>query len=83
MELASKLGVTRVAKHDKYLGLPIEVSYSKEEAFGYVKEKIEKRARGWREKNIEYCGKGSFDKSGATKYSKLCDELFQVTETLV
>ncbi|KAL6228109.1 hypothetical protein ACLB2K_002063 [Fragaria x ananassa] len=57
VELATKLGVTRVPKHDKYLGLPIEVIYSKEVAFGYVKEKIDKRARGWREKTLSIAGK--------------------------
>ncbi|KAL6210288.1 hypothetical protein ACLB2K_015521 [Fragaria x ananassa] len=57
VELATKLGITRVPKHDKYLGLPTEVSYSKEEAFGYVKEKIDKRARGWREKTLSIAGK--------------------------
>ena len=36
--LADLLGVERVDKHDRYLGLPVEISYSKEEAFGYLVE---------------------------------------------
>ncbi|KAL6205710.1 hypothetical protein ACLB2K_022964 [Fragaria x ananassa] len=56
-QLAAQLGVTRVTKHDKYLGLPIEVSYSKVEAFQYVQEKIEKRSKGWRGKTLSVAGR--------------------------
>lgn len=44
-------------KHNKYLGLPVELSYSKEEAFVYVAEKIDKRTQGWRDKTLSVTGK--------------------------
>ncbi|XP_024156084.1 uncharacterized protein LOC112164076 [Rosa chinensis] len=50
-ELAALLGVTRVEKHDKYLGLPIEISYSKEEAFSFLIDRVRSRTQakqGWR-----------------------------------
>ncbi|XP_061998863.1 uncharacterized protein LOC133716149 [Rosa rugosa] len=56
-ELAGILGMTRVEKHDKYLGLSIEISYSKEEAFEFVNEKIRVQTQGWREKTLSGAGK--------------------------
>ncbi|KAM5577920.1 hypothetical protein ABKV19_008311, partial [Rosa sericea] len=56
-ELASILRVTRVEKHDKYLGLPTEISYSKEEAFVFLNEKIRGRTQGWREKTLSMAAK--------------------------
>ncbi|KAK9924951.1 hypothetical protein M0R45_033292 [Rubus argutus] len=55
--LALILNVNRVDKHDKYLGLPMEISYSKVEAFGFLKEKIQKKLNGWREKYLSAAGK--------------------------
>ncbi|XP_024164061.1 uncharacterized protein LOC112171051 [Rosa chinensis] len=57
LELADCLGVVRVDKHDKYLGLPTELSYSKDEAFRFLTEKIEKRTQGWRDKTLSVAGK--------------------------
>ncbi|KAL6205195.1 hypothetical protein ACLB2K_022457 [Fragaria x ananassa] len=56
-ELAAYLGVMYVEKHNKYLDLPVELSYSKEEAFVYVAEKIDKRTQGWRDKTLSVAGK--------------------------
>lgn len=44
--LVAALSVVRVEKHDKYLGLPMEVSYSKVEAFNYLKEKVQIKVGG-------------------------------------
>lgn len=56
--LALILNVCRgVDKHDTYLGLPMEISYSKLEAFGFLKEKIKKKLTGWREKYLSAAGK--------------------------
>ncbi|KAL6223468.1 hypothetical protein ACLB2K_006855 [Fragaria x ananassa] len=49
LEQSKQLQVKRVTKHDKYHSLPTEISYSKEEAFSYVKEKIDKSMKGWRD----------------------------------
>jgi hypothetical protein len=55
--LALVLNVNRVDKHDKYLGLPMEISYSKIEAFGFLKDKVQKKLSGWREKFLSAAGK--------------------------
>lgn len=55
--LARVLNVTRVDKHDKYLGLPMEISYSKVEAFSFIKEKVQKKLSGWKEKYLSAAGK--------------------------
>lgn len=39
VSLAGALHVVRVDKHEMYLGMPMEVSHSKMEAFGFLKEK--------------------------------------------
>ncbi|XP_004296207.1 PREDICTED: uncharacterized protein LOC101297422 [Fragaria vesca subsp. vesca] len=56
-ELAAVLGVKRVEKHKKYLGLPTELSYSKEKAFSFLCERIRKRTQGWRDKTLTIAGK--------------------------
>lgn len=57
LRLASILTVERVEKHDLYLGLPMEISYSKVEAFGSITEKVQKKIQGWREKCLSAAGK--------------------------
>lgn len=47
---ATLLQVTRVDKHERYLGLLMDISYSKVDAFGFLLEKAKKRLQGWREK---------------------------------
>ncbi|KAM5560293.1 hypothetical protein ABKV19_021457 [Rosa sericea] len=77
-ELASLLGVTRVEKHDKYLGLPTEISYSKEEAFAFLNEKIRARTQGWREKTLSVAGREVLIKAVAQaipSYVMSCFEL--------
>ncbi|XP_062028618.1 uncharacterized mitochondrial protein AtMg00310-like [Rosa rugosa] len=56
-ELAALLEVTRVDKHEKYLGLPTEISYSKTEVFGFLTERVRKRTQGWRAKTLSAAGK--------------------------
>lgn len=57
LHLASVLNVERVEKHDKYLGLPMEISHSKVEAFGFLSEKVQRKLQGWREKCLSAAGK--------------------------
>ncbi|PRQ56718.1 putative RNA-directed DNA polymerase [Rosa chinensis] len=87
--IATILGVIRVDKHDKYLGLPIELSYSKVEAFGFLNEKIRNRTQGWREKTLSTAGKEVLIKAVAQAIPSyvmscfevpryLCDEMHRV-----
>ncbi|XP_024164679.1 uncharacterized protein LOC112171781 [Rosa chinensis] len=77
-EISASLGVMRVEKHDKYLGLPTELSYSKEEAFGFLNEKIRTQTQGWREKTLSVAGKEILIKAVAQaipSYVMSCFEL--------
>ncbi|XP_062011862.1 uncharacterized protein LOC133728462 [Rosa rugosa] len=77
-ELASVLGVERVDKHDKYLGLPTEVSYSKTEAFQFIMEKTRNKMKGWKEKMLSMAGKEVMIKSvvqSVPTYVMSCFEL--------
>lgn len=55
--LAVILEVVRVDKHEKYQGLPMLVSYSKVEAFSFLKEKVQKKIQGWMGKMLSAEGK--------------------------
>ncbi|KAL6225497.1 hypothetical protein ACLB2K_004347 [Fragaria x ananassa] len=50
LELAEILGVERVEKHDRYLGLPTHVGRKKTASFNYLKEKLTKKVVSWRAK---------------------------------
>ena len=55
--LASLLGVSIVAKHVKYLGLPTYVGRHKTETFAYIKERLSKKLEGWQGKLLSGAGK--------------------------
>lgn len=63
IELAAVLGVERVDKHERYLGLPTEVSYSKKEAFNYVMEKTRNKMKNWKDNLLSAAGKEVIIKS--------------------
>lgn len=44
--LASTLHVERVDKHESYLGMPMEISYSKMDAFSFLKDRAQNRLQG-------------------------------------
>ncbi|XP_027174775.1 uncharacterized protein LOC113774437 [Coffea eugenioides] len=55
--VCSKLeGIEQVAQ-EKYLGLPIVVTRSKKQLFGYIKENIERRMQNWKSKLLSSAGK--------------------------
>ncbi|XP_024196188.1 uncharacterized protein LOC112199393 [Rosa chinensis] len=80
--LAECLGVQRVDKHDKYLGLPLELSYSKEEAFGYLIERVQKRTSRWREKLLSAAGKEILIKAVAQAIPSYVMNCFELPKQL-
>ncbi|XP_027169605.1 uncharacterized protein LOC113769345 [Coffea eugenioides] len=55
--VCSKLeGIQQVAQ-GKYLGLPMVVTRSKKQLFGYIKENIERRMQNWKSKLLSSAGK--------------------------
>lgn len=57
LAMAALINVTWVKKHEMYLGLPMDISYSKVDAFSFLKEKVRKKLQGWREKTLSAAGK--------------------------
>ena len=55
--LGDVLGVKRVEKHEKFLGLPMETGESKADAIQYLNERNRKRTQGWRDKFLSTSGK--------------------------
>ncbi|XP_071905812.1 uncharacterized protein [Coffea arabica] len=51
------LGGMAEAKQGKYLGLPMVVSRSKEQIFGFVRDNIRKRCQNWKNKLLSPAGK--------------------------
>ncbi|KAM1052915.1 hypothetical protein ACFX2J_000486 [Malus domestica] len=47
-QMASVLGVTRVTKHEHYLGLPTVVGRNRSTCFDYIKERLWKHLQGWK-----------------------------------
>ncbi|KAL6143754.1 hypothetical protein ACLB2K_054449 [Fragaria x ananassa] len=57
LELAEILGVERVEKHDRYLGLPTHVGRKQTASFNYLKKKLTKKVVSWRAKLLSGAGK--------------------------
>ena len=55
--ILTKLGVTEVDRHAKYLGLPTIIRRSKKSIFSCLKERIWKKLQGWKEKFLSKTGK--------------------------
>lgn len=43
---------------NKYLGLPTQVGRSKTQVFNFLMERIRKKLKGWKEKNLSFLGRG-------------------------
>lgn len=56
VQLASLLGLEESKGRGKYLGLPY-LGRGKKEIFGYLRERISKKTRGWKEKLLFQAGK--------------------------
>ncbi|KAL0345399.1 UNVERIFIED_CONTAM: putative mitochondrial protein [Sesamum radiatum] len=56
-DLAGRLGIRAVSRHEKYLGLPALVGRSKKEVFQSLTDKVWMRLQSWRCKNLSQAGK--------------------------
>lgn len=48
--IKSQLGMNKVNRHKKYMGLPTIIGHSKKAIFTIIKERIWKKVQGWKEK---------------------------------
>ncbi|CAJ2647191.1 unnamed protein product [Trifolium pratense] len=64
-EVANILPMQMVDHFSKYLGMPIVQGRSKKQIFNFMKEKIWKKLKGWKEKNLSFAGRGTLIKAVA------------------
>ncbi|XP_057432239.1 uncharacterized mitochondrial protein AtMg00310-like [Lotus japonicus] len=68
-ELKQLLGVKAVENFDIYLGLPTIIGKSKSQSFQFVKDRVWKKFKGWKEGSLPRLGKEVFIKSVAQAIS--------------
>ncbi|KAL5539433.1 hypothetical protein UlMin_045908 [Ulmus minor] len=56
-EICSLFGISQVAGHDMYLGLPTFSMRNKRIQFGYIRDRVVKKLQGWKEKIFSHGGK--------------------------
>ncbi|XP_027150096.1 uncharacterized protein LOC113750299 [Coffea eugenioides] len=56
-DICGKLCGMEEVKHGRYLGLPMVISRSKEQVFGYIKENINRRLESWKNRFLSQAGK--------------------------
>jgi hypothetical protein len=68
--ICNKIGVKIVTFHSKYLGLPVVFGRSKKEVFSFVKDRVWKKIKGWKEKCLSRAGKETLIKAVAQAIPK-------------
>ena len=51
------LGVEEIKQYEKYLGLPSLVGKNKKASFNYIKERVQRKIQGWKEKLLSQAGR--------------------------
>ena len=65
MEVCQALGNIQKVNQGKYLGLPMVVTGSKQQLFGYIRDNIQQRLKKWKNKLLSAAGKEVMLKSVA------------------
>jgi hypothetical protein len=53
----------RVEFFSKYLGMPTQMGRSKQQVFNYIIDRIWKKLKGWKERNLSFAGRGTLIKA--------------------
>ncbi|PNX96792.1 ribonuclease H, partial [Trifolium pratense] len=64
-EISSILPMNVVNHFSKYLGMPTAMGRSKKQIFNFIREKIWKKLKGWKEKHLSFAGRGTLIKAVA------------------
>jgi hypothetical protein len=62
-EISQILPMQRVDNFSKYLGIPTTIGRSKQQVFNYLFDRIWKKLKGWKEKNLSFAGRGTLIKA--------------------
>ncbi|PNX71389.1 ribonuclease H, partial [Trifolium pratense] len=65
LEIQQILPMPIVEHFAKYLGQPTHFGRSKTQVFNYIQDKIWKKLKGWKEKNLSFAGRGTLIKAVA------------------
>ena len=76
------LGPMQDTQHKKYLGLPSIIGKSKVEIFAEIKEKVEKKLLGWKEKMLSVGGREILIKAIAQAIPTYTMSCFQILKSL-
>ncbi|KAL0461166.1 UNVERIFIED_CONTAM: hypothetical protein Slati_0004200 [Sesamum latifolium] len=82
-ELALIIGVPKMAKHDKYLGLPSVVGKSKQAAFDSIRDRIWRKLQCWSAKKLSQAGRVVMIKSVLQVIPTFAMSCFKFPEALI
>ena len=75
------LGPMQDTRHKKYLGLPSIIGKSKVEIFAEIKERVERKLSGWKEKMLSVCGQEILIKAVAQAIPTYTMSCFQIPKS--
>ena len=81
-EVLNVLGPMQVTRHKKYLGLPSIIGKSRVEIFAEVKERVEKKLSGWKEKMLSVGGREVLIKTVAQAIPTYLMSCFQIPKSI-
>ncbi|XP_027152078.1 uncharacterized protein LOC113752144 [Coffea eugenioides] len=81
-EVRQALGGMNEAKQGKYLGLPMVISRTKDQIFGFVRENIKRRLQNWKSKFLSSAGKEVMLKSVAMAMPTYVMSCFKLSRKL-
>jgi exonuclease III len=64
-EITKILPMTVVDHFNKYLGQPTHIGRSKPQVFNFIQDRVWKKLKGWKEKNLSFAGRGTLIKAVA------------------
>jgi hypothetical protein len=62
-EINQIMTMQRVDYFSKYLGMPTQLGRSKQDVFNFILDKIWKKLKGWKEKNLSFAGRSTLIKA--------------------
>jgi hypothetical protein len=61
--ITQTLPMQRVESFSKYLGMSTQLGRSKQQVFNYIIDRIWKKLKGWKERNLSFAGHGTLIKA--------------------
>lgn len=81
-EVCQAMGSIKQVEQGKYLGLPMVITRSKEQVFGFIRNSIDKKLKGWRNKLLSQVGKEIMIKAVAMAMPTYTMSCFRLTNKI-